>query len=299
MRKGASQQVKRYALVMFLLMFLTGCTFINYSTDTEMKAAWKASKGEHKELDCNNSGDHLFVQGFEYIVFNCNLNRGTNNGTFYKIYGGSFEKSEFPPYVIRDGLFFEAKDVWQEGLEGNTMHPALGYVDNEKFTEGEKFKLVLGESGEAVARKVVVQFALWDEKQKIWLGISKSFTVKIPADPERVAYEAGKLEIQAENNRQYADEQIAKNSYDEGYAFIWENSADFLLTMPGLLTSFDVKGNPVKREMNEFCKSLYSETLIARGHLTSLRESARNEWNKGCFKAAMKISLSDLYRGND
>jgi len=299
LRKGASQKVKRFALVIFLLMFLTGCTVNSDATDTEMKAAWKASKGENRELECVNSGDHSFVQSFEYIVFDCKLNRGTDNGTLLKVYDGNYEKRGYPPYVIRDGLFFKAKDVWREGKNSITMHPALGYAENEKFADGEKFKLVLGESGEAIARRVAVKFALWDEKQKIWLGISKSFTIKIPADPEQVAYEEGKLEILEENKRQAADEQVAKNSYDEGYAFIWENSADFLVTMPGLLTSFDIKGNPIKREMNEFCKSLYSETLIARGHLTSSRDSARKEWNKGCFQAAMKITLSDLNRGND
>ena len=295
--------MKRFTLVFFLLMFLTGCTVNSDATDTEMTAAWIASKGENRELDCINSGDHSFVRNFEYIVFDCKLNRGTDNGTFYKVYDGNYEKREYPPYVIRDGLFFKAKDVWREGKNSITMHPALGWVENEKFADGETFKLVLEESGEAVARKVVVKFALWDEKQKIWLGISKSFTVKIPADPELAAQKAYELEIQRENqeaaDRQFADEQVAKDSFDEGYAFIWENSADFLVTMPGLLTSFDIKGNPIKREMNEFCKNLYSVTLLARGHLTSSRESARNEWNKGCFKAAMKITLSDLYRGND
>ena len=278
-----------------------------------MKKAWAVSQGQPNAIDCSQSGDRRYIDGFERIVFDCKLNIETEGVELLEIFNGKLGK--YPSYArtVIAGEDFEAKNYFIENDDYISENPALspyGLIcatsdcpKKTKFNSGHKFKAVFSTDGWSESRQLKLQYALWDGGNRIWLGKSKSFALRIPADPELAAQKAYELEIQRENqeaaDRQFADEQVAKKSFDDGYAFIWESSADFLLRMPGLLTSFDIKGNPIKRKMNEFCKNLYSETLIARGHLTSSRDSARVEWNKGCFKAGMKITLSDLYGGND
>ncbi len=305
--------MKKVVIFLTLLIGLSACKNPFEAVDISMKKAWAVSQGQPNAIDCSQSGDRSFIDGFEHIVFDCKLNIAIEGVELLEIFNGKLGK--YPSYAVTviGGENFEAKNYKIENDGYISDNPALspyGLIcattdcpKNTKFNSGHKFKTVFSTDGWSFSRKLKLQYALWDGRNRVWLGKSQSFALTIPADPELAAQKAYELEIQRENqeaaDRQFADEQVAKDSFDEGYAFIWENSADFLVTMPGLLTSFDIKGNPIKREMNEFCKNLYSVTLIARGHLTSSRESARNEWNKGCFKAAMKITLSDLNRGND
>jgi hypothetical protein len=318
--------VKRIIIFITLVIILSACKNPFEATAISMEKAWALSQGKANAIDCSKSEDHSFMDGFEYIMFNCKLNVLTDSVEIIEIYNSKFDnsslqyrkfKGEFDEstfgygQTVIGGETFESQDYYVEYEDFISDNPAISNYGqicvttdcprDYEFKPGYEFRTVFREPGSAVPRKLIFQYALWDGKKRIWLGTSKSFALRIPADPELVAYEAEKLEIQRENQiaaeKQYAEEQIARNSYDEGYAFIWESSADFLLTMPGLATSFDIKGNPIKREMTEFCGSLYSDTLIARGHLSSSKESSRREWNKGCFKAAMKITLSDLNGG--
>ena len=320
--------VKRIIVFITLVIILSACKNPFEATAISMEKAWAISQGKPNAVECSESEDHSFIDGFEHIMFNCKLNVITDSVEIIEIYNSKFDKSSLQyrkfkgkfdestfgyGQTVIDGETFETKDYYVEYEDFIADNPALSNYGqicvtadcpkDYEFKPGYEFRTVFSEPGSAVPRKLIFQYALWDGKKRIWLGTSNSFALRIPADPELVAYEAEKLEIERENqiaaDKQYAEEQNAKNSYDEGYAFIWENSADFLLTMPGLATSFDIKGNPIKREMTEFCGSLYSDTLIARGHLSSSKDSSRKAWNKGCLKAAMKITLSDLNGGKD
>jgi hypothetical protein len=306
--------MKRIALILAITVLLSGCRNPFEATDISMEKAWALDKSESNALECSKSGEHSFIDGFEHIVFDCQFNQPANNVELVEIFDGKFDKSSFRyGRTVIDGQFFEVKDYVVETQNYIEENPALsGYGQiclthecskDDKFAAGYKFKSVFSEPGSASSKKLKLQYALWDVKKRIWLGTSKLFSLRIPADPELVAYEAGKLEIEKENQAaadlDFANEQLVKKSYDEGRAFILDSSADFLLTMPGLINSFGVKGNPIKGKMLLFCSSLYSETLLARGHLSSSKSLARKNWNKGCFDAAMKITLSDLNMGNN
>jgi hypothetical protein len=306
--------MKRVALLLAILFLLTGCRNPFEATDVSMEKAWALDKGESNAFECSKSGEQSFTRGFERIVFDCQFNRNASSVELIEIFDGKFEKSTFRyGRTVINGELFEVKNYHVETENYIEENPALsGYGQicitrdcskDDKFDAGYKFQSVFSESGLAVSKKLKLQYALWDTKRRAWLGTSKLFVLSIPADPELVAYEEGKLEIekanQAEADMQFANEQLVRKSYDEGYAFIWESSADFLLTMPGLATSFDIKGNPIKSEILVFCNSLYSETLVSRGHLSSSRSIARKNWDKGCFDAAMKITLSDLNGGKN
>jgi hypothetical protein len=281
--------MKRIAILFSLVFLLSGCGNSQEEQNRIMEKSWNESQGNPKVIDCDSSGESFSDLGNGYlgVQINCKLRVSVENGVLYEIVNGHLF------HWITNG---SGRDAFEERI----MQFALGLLDSNV---GDMIEVNSTQDKSAISRTLNLQFAIWDEKQKAWLGTSNKLKFRIPADKDLLKLEEIRLKAekdsQTASDNQYAEEQLARNSYDEGYAFIWESSADFLLTMPGLATSFDIKGNPIKREMTEFCESLYSDTLIARGHLSSSKESSRREWNKGCFKAAMKITLSDLNAGKD
>jgi hypothetical protein len=177
--------MKRIALILAITVLLTGCRNPFEATDISMEKAWALDKGESNALECNKSGEHSFIRGFEHIVFDCQLSHPASNVELVEIFDGKFDKSSFRyGRTVIDGQLFEVKDYLVETQDYIEENPALsGYGQicltrecskDDKFAVGYKFQSVFSEPGSAVSKKLKFQYALWDGKKRIWLGTSKS-----------------------------------------------------------------------------------------------------------------------------